>query len=88
MKQETGCLKTNTGGHIIMLDALLVLQEAYKCGILDATEVAMKIKMTKETFVKERHSYSISTRKDGRIITTVRKEEEERQQILLKSMPS
>jgi integrase len=64
-----------------MLDALHVLQEAYECGILDATEVAMKIKMTKETFVKERHPYSISTRKDGRIITTVRKEEEERQQI-------
>lgn len=64
-----------------MPDALHILQEAYECGILDATEVAMKIKMTKETFVKERHSYSISERKDGRIITTVRREEEERQQI-------
>ena len=64
-----------------MPDALHILQEAYDCGILDATEVAIKINMTKETFVKERHPYSISTRKDGRIITTVRKEEEERQQI-------
>ena len=66
-----------------MLDALHILQEAYECGILDATEVAMKIKMTKEAYVKERHSYSISTRKNGRIITTVRKEEEERQNLLL-----
>ena len=64
-----------------MLDALLVLQEAYECGILDATEVAKKINMTKENFVKERHPYSISIRKDGRCITTVRKEGEERQQI-------
>ncbi|MDF2804530.1 MAG: site-specific integrase [Anaerocolumna sp.] len=64
-----------------MLDVLLVLQEAYECGILDATEVAMKINMTKEKFVKERHPYSISIRKDGRCITTVRKEGEERQQI-------
>ena len=37
--------------------------------------------MTKENFVKERHPYSISSRKDGRNITTVRKEDEERQQI-------
>ncbi len=64
-----------------MLDALSILQEAYECGILDATEVAIKINMTKENYVKERHPYSISTRKDGRIITTVRREEEERQQI-------
>ncbi|MDD3172505.1 MAG: site-specific integrase [Herbinix sp.] len=64
-----------------MLDALLVLQEAFECGILDATEVALKTNMTKEAYVKERHSYSISARKDGRIITTVRREEEERQQI-------
>ena len=64
-----------------MLDALSILQEAYECGILDATEVAMKINMTKENFVKERHPYSITMRKDGRNITTVRKEEEERQQI-------
>lgn len=64
-----------------MLDALLILQEAYECGILDATEVAKKISMTKENFVKERHPYSISSRKDGRYITTVRKEDEERQQI-------
>lgn len=64
-----------------MLDALLILQEAYECGILDATEVAKKIIMTKENFVKERHPYSISSRKDGRYITTVRKEDEERQQI-------
>lgn len=40
-----------------MLDALLVLQEAYECGILDATEVAKKIYMTKENFVKERHPF-------------------------------
>ncbi len=64
-----------------MLDALLILQEAYECGILDATEVAKKIIMTKENFVKERHPYSISSRKDGRYITTIRKEDEERQQI-------
>ena len=64
-----------------MLDALTILQEAYECGILDATEVAIKINMTKENFVKERHPYSISSRKDGRFITTVRKEDEERQQI-------
>jgi 1,2-phenylacetyl-CoA epoxidase PaaB subunit len=64
-----------------MLDALTILQEAYECGILDATEVAIKINMTKENYVNERHPYSISTRKDGRIITTVRREEEERQQI-------
>lgn len=64
-----------------MLDALSILQEAYECGILDATEVAIKINMTKENFVKERHPYSISSRKDGRYITTVRKEDEERQQI-------
>ena len=64
-----------------MLDALLILQEAYECGILDATEVAKKISMTKENFVKERHPYSISSRKDGRYITTVRKEDEERQQV-------
>lgn len=64
-----------------MLDALTILQEAYECGILDATEVAIKIKMTKENYVKEHHPYSISTRKDRRIITTVRREEEERQQI-------
>ena len=64
-----------------MPDALHILQEAYECGILDATEVAIKTNMTKEAYVKERHSYSISARKDGRIITTVRREEEERQQI-------
>ncbi len=64
-----------------MLDALSILQEAYECGILDATEVAIKINMTKENFVKERHPYSISSRKDGRFITTVKKENEERQQI-------
>lgn len=64
-----------------MLDALSILQEAYECGILDATEVAIKINMTKEIYVKERHPYSISSRKDGRFITTVRKEDEERQQI-------
>jgi len=64
-----------------MLDALTILQEAYECGILDATEVAMKIIMTKENFVKERHPYSISSRKDGRNITTVKREDEERQQI-------
>jgi len=64
-----------------MLDALTVLQEAYECGILDATEVAIKINMTKENFVKERHPYSISSRKDGRNITTVKREDEERQQI-------
>jgi len=64
-----------------MLDALSILQEAYECGILDATEVAIKINMTKENYVKERHTYSISSRKDGRFITTVRKEDEERQQI-------
>ena len=64
-----------------MLDALSILQEAYECGILDATEVAIKINMTKENFVKERHPYSISSRKDGRYITTVRKEDEERQQL-------
>ncbi len=64
-----------------MLDALTILQEAYECGILDATEVAIKINMTKENFVKERHPYSISSRKDGRFITTVRKEDEKRQQI-------
>lgn len=64
-----------------MLGALSILQEAYECGILDATEVAIKINMTKENFVKERHPYSISSRKDGRFITTVRKEDEERQQI-------
>ena len=64
-----------------MLDALSILQEAYECGILDATEVAIKINMTKENYVKERHPYSISSRKDGRFITTVRKEDEERQQI-------
>jgi hypothetical protein len=79
MKQSV--LKTLTGGHVIMLDALSILQEAYECGILDATEVAIKINMTKENYVKERHPYSISTRKDGRFITTVRKEDEERQQI-------
>lgn len=49
MKHETKCLKTITGGHIIMLDALSILQEAYECGILDATEVAIKINMIKET---------------------------------------
>ena len=64
-----------------MLDALTILQEAYECGILDSTEVAIKIDMTKECFVKERHPYSINARKDGRYITTVRKENEERQQI-------
>lgn len=64
-----------------MLDVLTILQEAYECGILDSTEVAIKINMTKESFVKERHPYSISARKDGRYITTVRKENEERQQI-------
>ncbi|WMJ87476.1 tyrosine-type recombinase/integrase [Anaerocolumna sp. MB42-C2] len=64
-----------------MLDALSILQEAYECGILDATEVAIKINMTKENYVKERHPYSISSRKDGRFIATVRKEDEERQQI-------
>ncbi len=64
-----------------MLDALSILQEAYECGILDATEVAIKINMTKENYVKERHPYSISSRKDGCFITTVRKEDEERQQI-------
>lgn len=64
-----------------MLDALSILQEAYECGILDSTEVAIKINMTKECFVKERHPYSICARKDGRYITTVRKENEERQQI-------
>lgn len=64
-----------------MLDGLTILQEAYECGILDATEVAIKINMTKEKFVKERHPYSISSRKDGRNITTVKKEDEERQQI-------
>jgi hypothetical protein len=64
-----------------MLDALSILQEAYECGILDATEVAIKINMTKENYVKGRHPYSISSRKDGRFITTVRKENEERQQI-------
>jgi len=64
-----------------MHDALTILQEAYECGILDATEVAIKINMTKEAYVKQRHTYSISTRKDGRYITTVRREEEERQQI-------
>ena len=37
--------------------------------------------MAKENFVKERHPYLISSRKDGRFITTVRKEDEERQQI-------
>lgn len=37
--------------------------------------------MTKETFVKERHAYSISERKDGRYITTIKKEDEERQQV-------
>lgn len=37
--------------------------------------------MTKENYVKERQPYSISSRKDGRFITTVRKEDEERQQI-------
>ena len=66
---------------MIMLDALSILQEAYECGILDATEVAIKINMTKENYVKEHHPYSISSRKDGRFITTVRKEDEERQQI-------
>lgn len=82
MKHETKSVsKTITGGHIIMLDALSILQEAYECGILDATEVAIKINMTKENFVKERHPYSISSRKDGRFITTVKKENEERQQI-------
>lgn len=82
MKHETKSVsKTITGGHIIMLDALSILQEAYECGILDATEVAIKINMTKENYVKERHPYSISSRKDGRLITTVRKEDEERQQI-------
>ncbi len=64
-----------------MLDALSILPEAYECGILDATEVAIKINMTKENYVKERHPYSISSRKDGRFITTVRKEDEERQQL-------
>jgi hypothetical protein len=44
-------------------------------------KVAIKINMTKENFVKDRHPYSISSRKDGRFITTVRKEDEERQQI-------
>lgn len=68
-----------------MLDALSILQEAYECGILDATEVAIKINMTKENYVKERHPYSISSRKDGRFITTVRKEDEERQQIAAQS---
>ena len=57
-----------------MLDALSILQEAYEFGILDSTEVAIKINMTKECCVKERHPYSISARKDGRYITTVRKE--------------
>ncbi len=64
-----------------MLDVLSILQEAYECGILDATEVAIKINMTKENFVKEHHPYSISSRKDGRFITTIRKEDEKRQQI-------
>lgn len=36
-----------------MLNALTILQEAYECGILDATEVAIKINMTKEKYVKE-----------------------------------
>lgn len=64
-----------------MLDALSILQEAYECGILDAIEVAIKINMAKENFVKECHPYSISSRKDGCFITTVRKEDQERQQI-------
>ncbi len=64
-----------------MLDALSILQEAYECGILDATEVAIKINMTKENYVKEHHPYSISSRQDGRYITTIKKEDEERQQI-------
>jgi hypothetical protein len=82
MKHEIKSVsKTITEGHIIMLDALTILQEAYECGVLDATEVAIKINMTKENFVKERLPYSISSRKDGRFITTVRKEDEERQQI-------
>ncbi len=64
-----------------MQDRIILLQEAYECGILDEAEVAKKIKMTKEKYVKEHHQYSISTRKDGRCITTVRKENENRQQI-------
>lgn len=51
-----------------MLDALSIFQEAHECGILDATEVAIKINMIKENYVKERHPYSISSRKDGRTI--------------------
>lgn len=64
-----------------MLDAVTILQEALKCGILDATEVAIKINMTKQNFIKEHHPYSISCRKDGRFITTVKREGEERKQI-------
>lgn len=64
-----------------MQDVITLLQEAYECGILDETEVAIKINMTKETFVKQRHIYSISNRKDGRYITTVKREDEDRQQI-------
>ena len=40
-----------------MLDAVTILQEALKCGILDATEVAIKINMTKQNFIKEHHPY-------------------------------
>ena len=61
--------------------ALSLLMEAYECGILDATEVAEKLYMTKQKFVKEHHKYSISKRKDGRCITTLRREGEDRQQI-------
>lgn len=64
-----------------MLEELSLLKEAYECGILDATEVAKKIYMTNESYIKENHPYPIHTRKDGRLITTVRKEGENRQQI-------
>lgn len=81
-KQTTFCFIFNkTGGHINMLNELSVLKEAYECGILDATEVAKTIYMTKETYIKQHHSFPIHTRKDGRYITTVRKEDEDRQQI-------
>lgn len=53
MKHKTKCFITLTGGHIIMLDALSILQEAYERGILDATEVAIKINMAKENFSKK-----------------------------------
>ncbi|MDF2820624.1 MAG: hypothetical protein K0R15_1065 [Clostridiales bacterium] len=49
MKHETKSVsKTITGGHIIMLDALSILQKAFECGSLDATEVVIKINMTKK----------------------------------------